>query len=94
MEIDWELTAHDAPRLRLVWTELGGKPVIAPTRRGFGTRLIERSLAQDLGGTVAIDFEREGVICTVDAPLEAVAAPAVVVPLPRVGGMRGTPRWN
>jgi PAS domain S-box-containing protein len=63
----------DAPasRLRLRWEETGGPPVLAPTRRGFGTRLIERSLAQDIDGTVRIEFAPTGLVCTADAPLEA-----------------------
>jgi two-component sensor histidine kinase len=40
-----------------------------PQRRGFGSRLIERSLAQDLDGTVHIEFAPHGVECTVDAPI-------------------------
>ena len=36
---------------------------------GFGTRLIERSLAQDLDGDVRIEFARTGIVCSVDAPL-------------------------
>jgi two-component sensor histidine kinase len=46
--------------------------VRAPARRGFGTRLIERSLAEDLNGEVRIDFASTGVVCTVDAPLDQV----------------------
>jgi two-component sensor histidine kinase len=43
--------------------------VAPPPRRGFGTRLIERGLASDLGGTARIAFHPEGVVCTVEAPL-------------------------
>jgi two-component sensor histidine kinase/PAS domain-containing protein len=57
------------PRLALRWTEREGPPVQAPRRRGFGSRLIERSLALDLNGTVEIRFARQGVECTVDAPI-------------------------
>jgi PAS domain S-box-containing protein len=39
-------------RLHLTWTEQGGPAVTPPSRRGFGTRLIERSLASDLDGEV------------------------------------------
>jgi two-component sensor histidine kinase len=60
---------NDDGRLHLTWTETGGPEVKAPTRRGFGTRLIERSLVQDLGGTARIDFPVTGVVCTVDAQL-------------------------
>ena len=37
--------------------------------RGFGSRLIERGLALELGGEARIVFEPAGVVCTVDAPL-------------------------
>jgi len=59
----------DPPRLKLRWTETGGPPVRPPERRGFGSRLIERSLAQDLGGAATIAFEPAGVVCDVDAPI-------------------------
>ncbi|MBA1155672.1 sensor histidine kinase [Microvirga mediterraneensis] len=67
--IRWQVIGTDTPRLHLVWSEEGGPPVQAPRRRGFGTRLIERSLASDLNGQADISFTPEGVICTVDAPL-------------------------
>jgi PAS domain S-box-containing protein len=60
--------------LHLTWAEQGGPPVTAPSRRGFGTRLIERSLASDLNGDVRIAFEPSGLVCTVDAPLTRPAA--------------------
>lgn len=60
-------------RLHLRWAERGGPPVSAPTRRGFGSRMIERGLAAELGGTVRIDFQPEGIVCTVDAPLPELA---------------------
>ncbi|TCZ61379.1 sensor histidine kinase [Roseicella aquatilis] len=50
-------------RLELCWTEAGGPPVVAPTeRRGFGTRLLERALARDLGpgAEVSLRFAPEG----------------------------------
>jgi PAS domain S-box-containing protein len=66
VEIRWRV---EDGRLRLVWREQGGPPVEPPARRGFGTRMIERGLAAELGGQVTIDFRREGVVCTIDAPL-------------------------
>lgn len=56
-------------RLRLEWRERGGPAVEAPSRRGFGSRMIERGLAAELGGKVKIDFQPDGVVCRVDAPL-------------------------
>jgi PAS domain S-box-containing protein len=71
VHIDWR---DGDGRLHLIWRETGGPPVKAPRRRGFGTRLIERSLASDLDGEVRIDFEPMGLVCTVDAPLLTDAA--------------------
>lgn len=70
VEVSWTVENGAAPpRLNLRWVERGGPPVKAPSRRGFGSRLIERSLAQDLDGHVEIAFVPTGVVCTVDAPV-------------------------
>lgn len=69
--IGWSVDGGTAPpRLRLRWEETGGPPVVPPARRGFGSRLIEQSLAQELDGEVRMEFAPTGVVCTVDAPLE------------------------
>jgi two-component sensor histidine kinase len=67
--IRWSLEDRGGQRLRLAWEESGGPPVSVPKHRGFGTRLIERSLAQDLHGGVRIEFRPGGVVCTIDALL-------------------------
>lgn len=69
IDIHW---AIDGGALHLVWRESGGPPVVAPSRRGFGSRMIERGLAAELGGTVRIDFAAGGLICTVDAPIPTI----------------------
>ncbi|MEA1830755.1 HWE histidine kinase domain-containing protein [Methylobacterium durans] len=70
VEIDWAVrNGSEPPRLAFRWTEVGGPSVKPPKRRGFGSRLIERNLARDLDGAVAIDFAPTGVVCTVDAPI-------------------------
>jgi two-component sensor histidine kinase len=74
IRITWTVEETTSPRrLCLRWQEAGGPPVQPPARRGFGTRLIERSLAQDLDGNVRIDFARDGIICIVNAPLPTAA---------------------
>jgi two-component sensor histidine kinase len=70
--IDWNVTQGSPQRFRLRWAESGGPPVEKPRRRGFGSRLVERGLAQDLGGEVQLDFKRSGLICTIDAPLSEI----------------------
>jgi len=67
--IDWSVSREPERRLHLTWSESKGPRVASPRRRGFGTRLIERSLAQDLNGKARIDFSPTGIVCTVDAPL-------------------------
>lgn len=70
VRIGWALTDRtDGPRLEMRWQETGGPPVEVPHRRGFGTRLIERSLAQELHGEVEIEFAAAGVVCSINAPL-------------------------
>ncbi|GBU19256.1 MULTISPECIES: HWE histidine kinase domain-containing protein [Methylobacterium] len=69
VEIGWRVSRGDETRLSLRWTERGGPPVVPPTRTGFGSRLIERSLARELAGDVQLLYEPEGVICTIEAPV-------------------------
>jgi two-component sensor histidine kinase len=69
VRIAWSVNDAPEKRLHLTWSETNGPAVEIPQRRGFGTRLIERSLAQDLHGKATIDFAPAGVVCTVDAPI-------------------------
>ncbi|WP_134496063.1 PAS domain S-box protein [Microvirga pakistanensis] len=69
VSIEWHHeAAADGLHLHLTWKESGGPPVEPPTRRGFGTRLIERSLARELEGQMKIDFRPEGVVFTANIP--------------------------
>jgi PAS domain S-box-containing protein len=60
--------------LYIGWTESDGPPVVAPSRRGFGSRLIEATVRGQLGGSVEWHWERAGLICNVELPLTRVAA--------------------
>jgi PAS domain S-box-containing protein len=66
--IHWSRTAAGA--LTLTWTERGGPTVVAPQRSGFGTRLLQRGLAHDLHGEVALSFAPEGLRCEIRCTLE------------------------
>jgi two-component sensor histidine kinase len=71
VSIVWAVAGKKGAReLRLRWQEEDGPLVSRPGRRGFGSRLIEQSLGQDLNGEVQIDYAPQGVICTIRAPLE------------------------
>lgn len=69
--VEWTHRAgpEEELRLHIEWREHGGPPVIVPTRRGFGSRLIERGLASELQGRVELAFDPAGLRCIVDAPL-------------------------
>lgn len=69
--VDWRTAGG---RLQLTWRESGGPRVEQPNSRGFGTRMIERGLAAELGGSATIAFEPGGVVCTVEAPLPDASA--------------------
>jgi PAS domain S-box-containing protein len=72
VSITWTVTAEEPRHLTLCWQEHGGPPVVAPARKGFGTRLIERSLAHELAGEAILAYVPAGVVCTIKAPLMAV----------------------
>lgn len=55
--------------LTLEWCEAGGPPIVAPpTRQGFGTKLAELSIAQQLGGVIERDWRRDGLAVTMRVP--------------------------
>jgi two-component sensor histidine kinase/CheY-like chemotaxis protein len=74
VEIAWT-TDQPNQRLRLVWTERGGAAVNPPTRRSFGTRMME-SLGQQLNGQVKLSYEPSGFVYALDVPLGSVMAAA------------------
>jgi PAS domain S-box-containing protein len=59
----------DTRMLDGAWVESGGPPVSQPTRKGFGSRLIERSLRGELKGAAAMDYRPEGLRCLLNARL-------------------------
>jgi two-component sensor histidine kinase/CHASE1-domain containing sensor protein len=64
------------PWLSLHWTESGGPQVLPPSRRGFGSRLIESGLKRQLRGRVELSFPPEGARCRIDLPLTGALADA------------------
>jgi two-component sensor histidine kinase/CheY-like chemotaxis protein len=70
VEITW---TTDDERLRLTWAEKGGPAVEPPSRRSFGTRMME-SLGQQLNGQVELDFRPTGFVYALNVPLGSVIA--------------------
>jgi PAS domain S-box-containing protein len=67
--IGWSV---DDDRLTFQWQERDGPPIHAPDRKGFGSRMIEVSLAAQIRGRARIDYETAGLRCTIEAPLTAI----------------------
>jgi two-component sensor histidine kinase/CHASE3 domain sensor protein len=55
--------------LRIVWRETGGPPVVEPTSRGFGSKLIEKAAMREVVGKSKMIFDPSGVICEIEIPL-------------------------
>jgi two-component sensor histidine kinase len=66
VRLAWEIRSE---ALTLTWRESGGRPVETPTRRGFGSRLLENGLARELSGETTVDYAPTGIVCTITAPL-------------------------
>ena len=70
IDVAWTID-EQAQRLNLTWTEAGGPAVDAPTRRSFGTRMME-ALGRQLNGQVLLAYQATGFVYTLDAPLSAL----------------------
>ncbi len=68
--LTWQVVGSEAdPNFSLLWQEQAGPVVSPPTRRGFGTRMIERSLRSYFRGETALSYPPEGVEFRINAPL-------------------------
>ena len=66
VQVEWS-RAPDG-RLVLRWTETGGPPINPPTRRGFGTRVMESMIRGQAKGEVRFDWRTEGLACEIVLP--------------------------
>ncbi|HEY3639122.1 MAG TPA: HWE histidine kinase domain-containing protein [Rhizomicrobium sp.] len=70
----------DEGQLRVEWKEEGGPPVRAPTRRGFGSTVIERSIPYDLHGEAKVEYELAGVKAEFTIPASFVTIARKAMP--------------
>jgi PAS domain S-box-containing protein len=75
IDVRWrvERRSSQKPLLWIEWRERGGPPVKTPERQGFGTRFIQGSVASELQGKAALDYDPAGLVCTLQIPLESAA---------------------
>lgn len=71
VNVAWKL--DERGDLLFHWRESGGPPVRPPTRKGFGTTIIDRSIPYDLGGEAHIDYKPAGVEASFRIPAKHVS---------------------
>ena len=84
--------------LILEWRETGGPKVKTPTRKGFGTTIIDRSVPYDLGGTVNVTYDPSGVRAVFCIPARHISEPRTLTagkpikyPRPALGHPQNAP---
>lgn len=83
VDIVWSSeTIGSTPTFRFRWVERGGPAVVEPTadKKGFGSRLIEKTLENDFAGKVVTSYLPTGLICELTAPLAALTEPEELTP--------------
>jgi two-component system CheB/CheR fusion protein len=80
VDVSWRVDdAADPTQLIFDWREKGGPSVKSPRRKGFGSELLERTLAFELKGRTTLTYNGSGLHCTIAIPLNrrVVHTPAV-----------------
>ncbi|MCR5874811.1 PAS domain-containing protein [Phenylobacterium sp. J426] len=76
VSVRWRVKGRKDKTLVLTWKE-SGVPMLdlAPTRMGFGRRLLEQAFAYELGAQTTLDFRPGGVVAQIAIPLDHAAGP-------------------
>ncbi|WP_407175146.1 CheR family methyltransferase [Bradyrhizobium sp. STM 3562] len=80
IDITWRIVEASNPReLIFQWHERGGPPVSPPQRKGFGTEMLERTLAFEFKARTSLRYDPSGIQCTIEIPLSrrVVHSPAM-----------------
>ena len=73
VDITWTVDrSGEEPMLVICWQESQGPEVKEPEHRGFGSMLIERSIAYELDGNATVEYRKKGLLCVIRIPLRAV----------------------
>jgi two-component system, chemotaxis family, CheB/CheR fusion protein len=72
VRVSWALDKSVAASesLYIRWTETGGPRVLPPTRKGFGTELVQRQLKYELAGQASMDFDPSGLCVEMRIPAD------------------------
>jgi two-component sensor histidine kinase len=89
VEIEWSHPVGG--RLAVGWTETGGPPVKPPTRRGFGTGMVQQLMSLQLEGDVQFEWRMEGLVCKIALPAKHLSAVGQVATFIAARGDTGQP---
>lgn len=70
--IKWTVTSQDPRRFVMTWIEADGPPVVMPEAQGFGTRLIQKGLGEELFADVAVEYRPGGLVFRMETDLANV----------------------
>jgi len=73
LKVTWQVE-ETGRRLRLRWTETGGRQVRPPDKPGFGTRLIDMNIVRELGGAIDRNYRPDGLEIDIAVPLHPGSA--------------------
>ena len=69
--VRWNIHEKEGDRwLHLAWKERGMTLTVSPEHKGFGTELIIHRVPYELRGTASLEFEPDGILCTINFPLQ------------------------
>lgn len=80
-ELDITLKRSPDGDLVIDWKEVGGPPVKEPTRRGFGSTIIERSIPFELHGETKLEFKETGLEAVFRIPSSHIQPTGEMVPM-------------
>ena len=65
----------DGDNILVVWTETGGPEIEqVPAATGFGSKVVARSVAGQLGGDLSYDWQRSGLVVTARMPVDRLSS--------------------
>ncbi len=76
LKLTWQISVEGDCVLQ--WVEEGGPSVVAPTRSGFGSKLIQTTMIYDLGGSARVDYDPAGLRAELRIPGGHLVASASV----------------
>jgi len=70
LSVEWKFVRDvGKPRLQLRWNEASQSGIVAPSKTGFGTKLIDMNITRELGGSINRTFDADGLTIEIEIPL-------------------------